>query len=357
MGEVLVRLVACGVCHIRPLHGLRGPIPRATRRPFSATKAPASSNGSATASASLAPGDHVVTLFSPQCREMRPPVLSPRTNLCLAIREQQQNPGLPARWHDPPRPRRRADPATSWASTFAEYTVMPEIALAKVDPDAPFEHARALRLWPLDRAGRGDVHRQGRGGLDLLSSSARAWSGSARSPAAGCRAPSRSFASISPKAGSSWRAGRARRRCWPAARTLSSRFSSSTGGLGADYTFRGDRPPRTSCRQAVESYARMGWEPLHDRRRRRGRARRSTSVPRYLITRPPRVRLVVFGGVKGRDQVPDLVRLSLDGRLDVAPFISTHADTRRGQPRLRADGGPGRHPQRHRVQFSRRSRR
>jgi S-(hydroxymethyl)glutathione dehydrogenase/alcohol dehydrogenase len=44
-------------------------------------------------------------------------------------------------------------------------------------------------------------------------------------------------------------------------------------------------------------------------------------IPRFLIT-GRRVAGSSFGGVKGRDQVPDLVQLYLDGKLDVDPFIS-----------------------------------
>src|SRR6266581_2843883 len=88
---------------------------------------------------SLAVGDHVVTLFSPQCRECVH-CLSDRTNLCLAIREQQNKGFLP-------------DGTTRLSldgelvrhfmgtSTFAEYTVMPEIALAKITPEAPLDGA------------------------------------------------------------------------------------------------------------------------------------------------------------------------------------------------------------------------
>src|ERR1700712_3284444 len=88
---------------------------------------------------SVSPGDHVVTLFSPQCRECIHCV-SPRTNLCLAIREQQNKGFLP---DGTTRLSREGDPVRHFmgTSTFAEYTVMPEIALANVDREAPFEHA------------------------------------------------------------------------------------------------------------------------------------------------------------------------------------------------------------------------
>src|SRR5206468_6198201 len=88
---------------------------------------------------SVAPGDHVVTLFSPQCRECVH-CRSERTNLCLAIREQQNKGYLPdgtTRLH------RDGEPIRHFmgTSTFADYTVMPEIALAKINPEAPLDHA------------------------------------------------------------------------------------------------------------------------------------------------------------------------------------------------------------------------
>src|SRR5206468_7040092 len=88
---------------------------------------------------SLAPGDHVVTLFSPQCRECIH-CKSPKTNLCLAIREQQNKGYLP---DGTTRLSRGADPIRHFmgTSTFAEATVMPEIALAKISPDAPLDRA------------------------------------------------------------------------------------------------------------------------------------------------------------------------------------------------------------------------
>ena len=88
---------------------------------------------------SVSPGDLVVTLFSPQCRECEH-CLSPKTNLCLAIREQQNLGHLP---DGTTRLSRDGDPIRHFmgTSTFAEYTVMPEIALAKVSPEAEPDHA------------------------------------------------------------------------------------------------------------------------------------------------------------------------------------------------------------------------
>jgi S-(hydroxymethyl)glutathione dehydrogenase/alcohol dehydrogenase len=88
---------------------------------------------------SVSPGDRVVTLFSPQCRECVH-CLDPRTNLCLAIREQQNRGYLP---DGTTRISRGGEPIRHFmgTSTFAEYTVMPEIALARVSPDAHADRA------------------------------------------------------------------------------------------------------------------------------------------------------------------------------------------------------------------------
>ena len=84
-----------------------------------------------------------MTLFSPQCRECAH-CLDPRTNLCLAIREQQGQGYLP---DGTTRLSRDGEPMRHFmgTSTFAEYTVMPEIALAKINPEAPLDRACSSR--------------------------------------------------------------------------------------------------------------------------------------------------------------------------------------------------------------------
>lgn len=87
---------------------------------------------------SLEPGDHVIPLYTPECRECEY-CLHPKTNLCQSIRETQGKGLMP-------------DGTTRFSmldgtpihhymgcSTFANHTVMPEIALAKVRRDAPFD--------------------------------------------------------------------------------------------------------------------------------------------------------------------------------------------------------------------------
>src|ERR1700750_51277 len=88
--------------------------------------------------------------------------------------------------------------------------------------------------------------------------------------------------------------------------------------MGADYTFEATGLVSV-MRQAVES-ARMGWG-LCTVAGVAGRGEVLEVVPRYLIT-GRRVCGSSFGGVKGRDQVPQFVQLYLDGQLDVDPLIS-----------------------------------
>jgi S-(hydroxymethyl)glutathione dehydrogenase/alcohol dehydrogenase len=91
-----------------------------------------------------------------------------------------------------------------------------------------------------------------------------------------------------------------------------------TGGFGADYTFEATGLVAV-MRQAVES-ARMGWG-LATVCGVAGKGETLDVVPRFLIT-GRRVAGSSFGGVKGRDQVPQFVDRFLAGEIDVDPLIS-----------------------------------
>src|SRR5947208_10679590 len=133
-GEVLVRLVACGVCHT-DLFTASGADPSGYAPAVLGHEGAGVVEAIGEGVRDLALGDHVVTLFSPQCRECAH-CLDPRTNLCLAIREQQGLGHLP---DGTTRLSRDGEPVRHFmgCSTFAELTVMPEIALAVVSPEAP----------------------------------------------------------------------------------------------------------------------------------------------------------------------------------------------------------------------------
>src|SRR6201999_4386021 len=137
-GEVLVRLVACGVCHT-DMYTASGADPSGYAPTVLGHEGAGVVEAVGADVTSLAPGDRVVTLFSPQCRECEH-CRRPDTNLCLAIREQQNQGYLP---DGTTRLSRDGEPIRHFmgASTFAEYTVVPEIALAKVSPEAQPDHA------------------------------------------------------------------------------------------------------------------------------------------------------------------------------------------------------------------------
>src|SRR5437764_10646286 len=137
-GEVLVRLRACGICHT-DMYSASGVDPSGYAPCVLGHEGAGVVEAVGEGVESLAPGDLVVTLFSPQCRECVN-CRSGKTNICVAIREQQNAGYLPDGTA-----RLSRDGAElrhfMGCSTFAEATVMPEIALAKVSPDAPLDAA------------------------------------------------------------------------------------------------------------------------------------------------------------------------------------------------------------------------
>src|ERR1700761_131346 len=137
-GEVLVRLVACGVCHT-DMYTASGVDPSGYAPTVLGHEGAGVVERVGPDVGLVGEGDHVVTLFSPQCGECIH-CRSPLTNLCLAIREQQNKGYLP---DGTTRLSIDGEPLRHFmgTSTFAEYTVMPEIALAKIDPEAPLDRA------------------------------------------------------------------------------------------------------------------------------------------------------------------------------------------------------------------------
>ena len=313
-GEVLVRLVACGVCHT-DLYTASGVDPSG----YSPTVLGHEGGGVVEAVgdgvSSLAPGDHVITLFSPQCRECVNCV-SGKTNICLAIREQQNQGYLP---DGTARLSRGGEPIRHFmgTSTFAEYTVMPEIALAKVSPDAPLDRA-CLFACGLST------------GIGAAMNTARVEAGSTcvvfgagmvgLGAVVGCRL--QGAGRIVCVDLSDERLAMARDHgatdTWTAGPDVVQRVLDETGGFGADYTFEATGLVAV-MRQAVEA-ARMGWG-LCTIAGVAGKGETLDVIPRWLIT-GRRVCGSSFGGVRGRDQVPELVERYLAGDIDVDGFVS-----------------------------------
>jgi S-(hydroxymethyl)glutathione dehydrogenase / alcohol dehydrogenase len=333
-GEVLVRLVACGVCHT-DLYTASGADPSGYAPTVLGHEGAGVVDRVGDGVASVAEGDHVVTLFSPQCRECVH-CLSDRTNLCLAIREQQNKGFLP---DGTTRLSRDGEDMRHFmgTSTFAEYTVMPEIALAKITPDAALEGA-CLFACGLST------------GLGAAMNTAKVEAGST------CVVFGAGMVGLGAVIGCRLQ-GAERIVCVDlseerlALATLHGATDTlvggdgtvetiveMTGGFGADYTFEATGNVAV-MRQAVES-ARMGWG-LCTVAGVAGRGETLDIVPRFLIT-GRRVAGSSFGGVKGRDGVPKLVDRWLAGDIDVDSFIShrlTLDDVNRGFELMEAQDG------------------
>ena len=188
---------------------------------------------------------------------------------------------------------------------------MPEIALAKVDPAAPLDVVCTLACGATTGIGAALYTAKVRVAARRASSSAPGSSASGWWPAAGSPGPSGSSASTGRRdrlemAQRTRRDGRHRR---PATDTVE-QIVEMTDGFGADYTFEATGLVSV-MRQAVES-ARMGWG-LCTVAGVAGKGETLDVVPRFLIT-GRRVAGSSFGGAKGRDRVPELVRLYLDGQ-------------------------------------------
>ena len=135
-GEALVRLVACGVCHT-DLYTASGADPTGYAPCVLGHEGAGVVERVGEGVTLVRPGDHVITLFAPECGECVH-CRSDRTNRCVTIREEQ------GRGYLPDGTTRLTRDGTELrhfmgTSTFAEHTVMPEIALAKVSPDASLE--------------------------------------------------------------------------------------------------------------------------------------------------------------------------------------------------------------------------
>jgi S-(hydroxymethyl)glutathione dehydrogenase / alcohol dehydrogenase len=313
-GEVLVRLQACGVCHT-DLYTASGVDPSGYAPTVLGHEGAGVVERVGEDVTSLVPGDQVVTLFSPQCRECVH-CLSPDTNLCLAIREQQNLGYLP---DGTARLSRDGEPIRHFmgTSTFAEYTVMPEIALAKVSPEAEPGHS-CLFACGLSTGLGAAMHtaKVAAGSTCVVFGAGMVGLGAV----AGCRlqGAERVICVDMSQERLALARGQGATDTWAGGPEVVQRVLDETGGFGADYTFEATGLVAV-MRQAVEA-ARMGWG-LCTVAGVAGKGETLDIIPRLLIT-GRRVCGSSFGGVKGRDQVPELVQLYLGGQLDLDPFIS-----------------------------------
>ena len=135
-GECLVRLAATGVCHT-DAYTLSGKDPEGLFPAVLGHEGAGEVVELGAGVRSLSVGDHVIPLYIPECRECRF-CLSGKTNLCARIRETQGK-GLMPDGTSRLSARGKLVHHYMGTSTFAQYTVVPEIALAKVRKDAPLD--------------------------------------------------------------------------------------------------------------------------------------------------------------------------------------------------------------------------
>ncbi|MGR2912907.1 S-(hydroxymethyl)glutathione dehydrogenase/class III alcohol dehydrogenase [Acidithiobacillus ferrivorans] len=135
-GEVLVEIKATGVCHT-DAYTLSGMDPEGLFPTVLGHEGAGVVVEVGPGVRSLKPGDHVIPLYTPECRECEY-CLSGKTNLCQAIRDTQGRGLMP---DGTSRFSANGKPLYHYmgTSTFANYTVLPEIALAKIREDAPFD--------------------------------------------------------------------------------------------------------------------------------------------------------------------------------------------------------------------------
>ena len=135
-GEVLVEIMATGICHTDAytLDGLdsEGLFPSVLGHEGAGIVREIGAGVT-----SVAVGDHVIPLYTPECRQCKS-CLSQKTNLCTAIRATQGKGVMP---DGTSRFSYRGTPVFHYmgCSTFSNFTVLPEIAVAKIRTDAPFD--------------------------------------------------------------------------------------------------------------------------------------------------------------------------------------------------------------------------
>ena len=135
-GEVLVEIKATGICHTDEFT-LSGADPEGIFPAILGHEGAGVVLEVGAGVTSLKPGDHVIPLYTPECRECDY-CLNPKTNLCQAVRTTQGQGLMP---DGTSRFSMNGKPIFHYmgTSTFANHTVLPEIALAKINPAAPFD--------------------------------------------------------------------------------------------------------------------------------------------------------------------------------------------------------------------------
>ena len=315
-GEVLVEIKAAGVCHTDAFT-LSGDDPEGAFPAVLGHEAAGIVRRVGDGVRSVAPGDHVIPLYTPECRACKF-CLSGKTNLCQAIRETQGRGVMPdgnSRFSLGKKPLLHY----MGVSAFSNFTVLPEIAVAKIRQDAPFDLACYIGCGVTTGVGAvvntakvepgANVVVFGLGGIGLNVVQGARMVGADKIIAVDLNpareALARQFGAthfVNPK---------------ESGKDLVPHLIELTGG-GADYSFECIGNTAT-MRQALEC-CHKGWgESIII-----GVAPAGAEIatrPFQLVT--GRVwRGTAFGGARGRTDVPKIVDWFMDGKLNIADLVT-----------------------------------
>ena len=315
-GEVLVEIKATGICHTDAytLDGLdsEGLFPSILGHEGAGVVLEVGAGVT-----SVAPGDHVIPLYTPECRQCKS-CLSRKTNLCTAIRATQGKGLMPdgtSRFSHAGRPIFHY----MGCSTFANHTVLPEIAVAKIRTDAPFDKACYIGCGVTTGVGAvvntagvepgANAIVFGLGGIGLNVIQGLKMVGASRIVGVDVNDEKRGWGErfgmthfVNPKGVEG---------------DLVAHLVALTDG-GADYTF--DCTGNTDVMRTALEACHRGWgESIVIGVAEAGRE--VSTRPFQLVT--GRVwRGSAFGGARGRTDVPTLVDWYMDGRIEIDPMIT-----------------------------------
>ena len=317
-GEVLVEVKATGICHTDK-YTLSGADPEGLFPAILGHEGAGVVVEVGEGVTSLRPGDHVIPLYTPECRECEY-CLSRKTNLCQRIRSTQGRGVMP---DGSSRFSHKGRPILHYmgCSTFANYTVLPEIALAKVRADAPFDKICYIGCGVTTGIGAvlftakvepgASVVVFGLGGIGLNVVQGARMVGATQIVGVDINpereALARQFGMtdfVNPKT---------------VAGDLVGHLVELTRG-GADYSFECVGNP-TLMRQALEC-AHKGWG-VSTIIGVAGAGQEISTRPFQLVTGRRWIGSA-FGGARGRTDVPRIVDWYMDGRISIDPLI-THA--------------------------------
>ena len=316
-GEVLVEIKATGICHTDEFT-LSGADPEGLFPAILGHEGAGVVIEVGKGVKSVEPGDHVIPLYTPECRECEY-CLHPRTNLCQAIRTTQGQGLMPdgtSRFST-----LDGDPILHYmgCSTFSNHTVLPEIAIAKVRKDAPFDKicyigcgvttgiGAVINTAKVEEGSRAIVFGLGGIGLNVIQ---------------GLRlAGADQIVGVDVNAGKKAMAERFGMTDFVNPDEVDSdlvAFLVNLTGGGADYTF--DATGNVDVMRAALESAHKGW----------GESVIIGVAPAgaEIATRPFQLvtgrvwRGTAFGGARGRTDVPKIVDWYMDGKIEIDPMIT-----------------------------------